>query len=173
MEILLEQFFVVNRTCRLIRDLTRIKLLTILMTKICGWRAFHTARTAKHLGSLSRPRKKCNSFPVKTPSTHSSFLRCARTLWCFNLQQHSFNLKQLVLKICSNYVKFAATLFNLQQLYFICSNFLICSIADFRLAGSKMQTKPKMSHRFIREIFSIQDLRVTILNSSYYAVNVS
>ena len=34
----------------------------------------------------------------------------------------------LVLKICSNYFKFGATLFNLQQLYFVCSNvFLICS----------------------------------------------
>ena len=48
MEILLQQFFVVSRTCRLIRDLTQVKLLTILVTEICGWRAFPTARTAKH-----------------------------------------------------------------------------------------------------------------------------
>ena len=43
--------------------------------------------------------------------------------------QHSFNLQQLVLKICSNYFKFAATLFNLQQLYFICTNFTICNMS--------------------------------------------
>ena len=60
-----------------------------------------------------------------------------------------FNFQQLVLKIFSNYFKFAATLFYLQQLYFIssdfilfeatlfylqqgyltCSNFLICSMS--------------------------------------------
>ena len=38
--------------------------------------------------------------------------------WCFNLQQH-------VLKTCRNYFKFAATLFNLQQLYIICSNLIL------------------------------------------------
>ena len=42
---------------------------------------------------------------------------------CFNLRQHSFILQQLVLKICSNYFKFAVTLFNLQQLHLICSKF--------------------------------------------------
>ena len=48
--------------------------------------------------------------------TPPSFSACAH-FWCFNLQQ-------LVLKICSNYFKFSATLFNLQQLYvfFFCSN---------------------------------------------------
>ena len=34
-------------------------------------------------------------------------------------------MQQLGLKIRSNYFKFAATLFNLQELYFICSNFIL------------------------------------------------
>ena len=47
----------------------------------------------------------------------------------------SLNLQQLLLFaatifiICCNYFLFAATLFNLQQLYFICSNFFICSMS--------------------------------------------
>ena len=53
--------------------------------------------------------------------------------WCFNLQEHSFNLKQLVLKICSNYFKFAANLFNLKKLYFICSNFILFAATFFNL----------------------------------------
>ena len=48
------KFFLVNRTCRLIQDLTQIKLLTTLMTEICGWKAFHTARTAKHFRKFAR-----------------------------------------------------------------------------------------------------------------------
>ena len=84
------------------------------MTEICDWRAFPTARTAKHF-----------SFPLKyikilipTPPSFSARAH----FWCFNLQQHSLNLQQLVLKICSKYFKFATTLFYLQQLHFICSN---------------------------------------------------
>ena len=70
-------------------------------------------------------RKKYNSFALKnikivipTPPSFSA----GAYFWCFKLQQ-------LVLKICNNYFKFGATLFNLKQLYFICSNvfFLICS----------------------------------------------
>ena len=116
MEILLKQFFLVNWTCHLIRDLTQIKLLTTLMTEICGWRAFPTARTAKHFRKFVRivtQAKKDNSFPLKnikllvpTPPSFSA----GANFWCFNLQQ-------LVLNICSNYFKFAATLFYLQQLY--------------------------------------------------------
>ena len=34
-------------------------------------------------------------------------------------------MQQLGLKIRSNYFKFAATLFNLQELYFTCSNFIL------------------------------------------------
>ena len=70
-----------------------------------------------------RPRKKYKSFlpkNVKIPPPH--FFSAHAYFWCFNLQQHSFNLHQLVLKICSNYFKYAADLFNLLQLYFICSN---------------------------------------------------
>ena len=33
---------------KVLRCLTHIKLLTTLMTEICGWRVFYTARTAKH-----------------------------------------------------------------------------------------------------------------------------
>jgi len=110
--------------------------LTTLMKEICGCRAFHTARTAKHFRKFVRTshtgqEKQYNSFPVKnikilipTPPYFSArvYFRC-------------FNLQQLVLKICSNYFKFAATLFYLQQPflvcsnYFICSNFLICSMS--------------------------------------------
>ena len=76
------------------------------------------------LGNLSewshRPRKKYNSFPLKNIKillpNPPSFSACAY-FSCFNLQQHSFNLPQLVLKICSNYFKFAATLFYLQQIF--------------------------------------------------------
>ena len=47
-------------------------------------------------------------------------------IWCFNLQQHSFNLRaatrfenlQQLLQICSNFIQFAATLFCLQQDFF-------------------------------------------------------
>ena len=46
-----------------------------------------------------------------------------------------FYLQHLVLKISSNSFKFAATLLNLQLLYFICSNFLICSMS---LVGHRM-----------------------------------
>ena len=77
-----------------------------------------------------------NSFPLKnikllvptTPpfSAHAHF-------WYFNFQQHSFNLQQLVLKICSNYFKFAASLFNLQQLHFIYSNFISFAARFFNL----------------------------------------
>ena len=91
MEILL-----VNRTCRLIRDRIQIKLLTTLMTEICGWRAFHTSRAAKQFRKFVRidtqAKEKYNSFPLKnmkllipTPPSFS-----ARThFWSFNWQQHS------------------------------------------------------------------------------------
>ena len=80
------------------------------------------------LGSLSewshRPRKKYNSFPLKNMkiviSSPFSFTTHAY-FWCFNLQQLYF--------ICSNYFKFAANFalfaarfFNFQQLYLICSD---------------------------------------------------
>ena len=60
-----------------------------------------------------RPRKSINC------NTHSSFIQCAGirfdVLICSN-----------ILLICSNsFWKFAATLFNLQQLYFICSMSLV------------------------------------------------
>ena len=84
------------------------------------------------LGNLSeqshKPRKKYNSFPFKNIKllvfTPPSFIAHAH-FRCFNLQQYSFNLQKLVLKIWSNYFKFAAALFNLQQLCFICSNFIL------------------------------------------------
>ena len=85
-----KQLFLVNRTCRFIRDLTQIKLLTTLMTEVCGWREFPTARTAKH------------------------FRKFVLIATLFNLQQLFF--------ICSKVIK-------LQQLYFICSNFLICGMS--------------------------------------------
>ena len=142
-EILLWQHFLVNQTRRLIRDLTQINMLTTLMTEICGWRAFPTARTAKHFRKFVRiatqAKQKVYSFPLKNikllvPTSPSFSTRAHFS--CFNLQQHSFNLQQLVLKIYSNYFKFAATFilfaarfFNLQQLDFICSNFLIYSMS--------------------------------------------
>ena len=140
MEILLYQFFLVNRTCRLIRDLTQIKLLTTLMTEICGWGAFHTARTAKHFRKFVRivtqAKKKVWQLPaqnikllVPTPPSFSARAH----FWCLNLRQHSFNLQQFILKICSNYFKFTATLFNLRQLYFICSNFILFAARFFNL----------------------------------------
>ena len=82
-----------------------IKLLTTLVTEICSWRAFPTARTAKHLRKFvrtgtHRPRKKYSSFPLKTIKllvpTPPAFSAHAH-FWFFNLQQ-------LVLKICSNLI---------------------------------------------------------------------
>ena len=90
------------------------------------------------LGNLSelshRPRKKYDSFPLKNikiliPAPPPFSAR--PHFWCFNLQQHSFNLQQLVLNICSSYLKFAAPLFNLQQLYFICSDFILFAATLF------------------------------------------
>ena len=104
------------------------------MTEIYGWRAFHAARTAKHFRKFVRivkqAKKKYKCFPLKNIKllvlTPPSLSACAH-FWCFNWQQHSFSNLQLVLKICSNFISFAAT-FHLQQLYFICINFLICSM---------------------------------------------
>ena len=71
-----------------------IKLLTRLKTEICGWRAFHTARTAKHFRKFvrtgtHRPRKKYSSFPLKNikiliPIPLSFSARAS----FFNLQKH-------------------------------------------------------------------------------------
>ena len=115
-----------------------MKLLTTLMTEICGWRAFPTARTAKHFrkcvrivtyryqeNSITASRSKNVKFLIPTPRSFT-----ARSYFW------SFNLQQLVLKICSNYFKFAATLFNLQQLYFICNSVSICSMS---LVGQRRQ----------------------------------
>ena len=118
----------VNRTCRLIRDLTQVKLLTTLMTEICRWG--HSIRHEQQniLGNLSasshRPRKKYSSFPLKNIKllvpTPPSFSARAHFWW--------FNLQQLYL-ICSNFLLFAARFYNLRQLYFICSNLLIWSMS--------------------------------------------
>ena len=94
------------------------------MTEICGWRAFLTARTAKHLRKFIRivtqAKKKSITTSRSTPSTHSFFLQCACILLMFH---HS---------ICSNsFWKFAATIPNLQQPYFICSNFILFAATLF------------------------------------------
>ena len=86
------------------------------MTETCGWRALHTARTAKHFRKfvriITQAKKEGKQLPAqkyKSPNTHSSFLQCAR-----------------ILLICSNsFWKFAATILNLQQLYLICSLSLV------------------------------------------------
>ena len=46
-----------------------------------------------------------------------------------------------------NFILFAATFFNLRQLYFICSNFLICSISfvGHRVKLNVLQKKSSMS----------------------------
>ena len=49
MEILLLQSFLVNRTCRLIRELTQIKWLTALMTEICGWNLRTNCKTFEEI----------------------------------------------------------------------------------------------------------------------------
>ena len=98
------------------------------MTEICGWRAFATARTAKHFGIFVRivtqAKEKVwqllDRFEYKNPTTHSSFLQCAHTsdvLICCNILSISF--------IFSNYFKCAVALFNLLQLYFTYSNFIL------------------------------------------------
>ena len=93
--------------------------------KFAGWRVFPTARTAKHFRKFVRivtqAKKKVQQLPAQKyikilVSTPPSFSARAH-FWCFNLQQHSFNLQQLVLKICSNFIQFAATLHYLQQLF--------------------------------------------------------
>ena len=125
-----------------------IKLLTTFMTEICGWRAFPTARTVKHFRKFVRIVSQAkntanntanNSFPLKniktlipTPPSFSA----RAYFWCFSRQQHSFNLQQLVLKICSNYFKFGATLFNLQHLYLICSDFILFAATFFNLQNA-------------------------------------
>ena len=84
------------------------------MTEVCRLGAFHTARSAKHFRKFVRiftqAKKKVYYSTPPSFSAHAHFR-------CINLQQHSFNLQQLVLKIPSNYFKFAAALFDLQQLY--------------------------------------------------------
>ena len=52
------------------------------MTEICGWRAFYTARTAKHFRKCVQIVQQLPAQKFKTPSTHSSFP---------HLKQHSFN----------------------------------------------------------------------------------
>ena len=58
----------------------KIKLLTTLMTEICGWRAFLTARTAKHFRKFVRIVTQAKK---KVLTTHYSFLQCARILFLF------------------------------------------------------------------------------------------
>ena len=128
------------------------------MTEICGRRAFSTAWTAKHFRKfvriVTKAKKKYDSFPLKnikilipTPPSFSA----REYFWGFNLQQHSFNSQQLVLKICNNYFKFAANLFNLQQLYFICSNFLISACPSWATAPSNTKLESKFFHVNKRE----------------------
>ena len=63
-----------------------IKLLTTLMTKICGWRVFLTARTVKYFRKFVRivtqAKKKVWQLPAN-PNTQSSILQCARILVMF------------------------------------------------------------------------------------------
>ena len=62
-----------------------------------------------------------------------------------SVRAHTFDVLicSNILLICSNYFKFAATLFNLQQLYFICSNSLICimSLAGHRTLEFRITVK--------------------------------
>ena len=113
------------------------------MTEICGWRAFPTARTAKHFSKyvriVTQVKKKVWQLPAQKykiliPTPPSFSVRAH--FWFFTLQQHSVNLQQLVLKICSNYFKFAATLFYLQQVFNL--QHVPC--------GPPYQTEQKMKH---------------------------
>ena len=142
MEILLRQFFLVNRTCfRLIRDLTQIKLLTTLMTEIYDCRAFPTARTAKHNSN--------NSFPLENIKlllpTPLSFSARAH-FWCFNLQQ-------LVLKICNNFILFAARFFN----FFKKLQIKICSMS---LVVHRRHIYPKFNIAWAKILFFVLAFKI-------------
>ena len=110
------------------------------------------------LGNLSeqshRSRKKYNSYSLKnikilipTPT----FLQCVHT-FDVSLRQHSFNLQQLVWKICSNYFKFAATLFNMQQLHLICTKVFFLFAATFNLQHAPCGP-PYVSYTVWHEMF--------------------
>ena len=73
--------------CQPIETWLKFKLLTTLITEICGLRAFHTARTAKHFRKFVRivtqAKKKVYQLPAqkyKNPNTHSCFLQCVLIL---------------------------------------------------------------------------------------------
>ena len=144
------------------RDLTQIMLLTRLMTEICRCRAFHTVRTANNLRkfvrishtdqekSITASRSKIlnSQYPLLLPSVRAHtfdvliciniLLICSILFWKFAAT--ILNLQQLYF-ICSNFTLFAERFFNLQQLYFICSNSLICSMSlvGHRTCGTQLR----------------------------------